>query len=49
MVEWTNGVEYWTGLLECHTHKIGIMHTISYTYTIPWPQTWRKERKKNIS
>ena len=20
-VEWTTGVEYWTGLLECHAHK----------------------------
>ena len=22
-VEWTTGVEYWTGLLECHAHSIG--------------------------
>ena len=21
MVEWNGGVEYWTGLLECHAHK----------------------------
>ena len=20
-VEWTTGVEYWTGLLECHAHR----------------------------
>ena len=21
-VEWTTGVEYWTGLLECHAHNL---------------------------
>ena len=22
-MEWTTGVEHWTGLLECHAHKLG--------------------------
>ena len=31
-VEWTTGVEHWTGLLECHAHKV-------YAYTVSLPQT----------
>ena len=26
MVEWTTGVEHWTGLLECHAHKLAHAH-----------------------
>ena len=26
-VEWTTGVEYWTGLLECHAHYVSSMVT----------------------
>ena len=51
MVEWTTGVEYWTGPLECHAHKIVTnvhleYHYYTCTHTIPWPQTWRNDRKK---
>ena len=33
-VEWTTGVEYWTGLLECHAHKS--VHVHIKRYLEPW-------------
>ena len=33
-VEWTTGVEYWTGLLECHAHKSA--HALIKRYLEPW-------------
>ena len=48
-MEWTTGVEHWTGLLECHAHKLvvylGMQHnTMSFQagVSIHWtgPLDW---------
>ena len=59
MVEWTTGVKYWTGLLECHAHKIilSLFHGLILGETtekqvwgaMPNPGTQTRSKVKNIS
>ena len=40
-VEWTTGVDYWTGLLECHAHKCTVhsmtAHALlTHRLRLPW-------------
>ena len=45
-MEWTTGVEYWTGLAtgEPRPHN----YSISYTYTVPWLEKQLKNRSKVV-
>ena len=50
MTEWNGGVDYWSGLLECHAHKIIQYHTriLFHAYGLTLGETTEKQIKSSL-